>query len=101
MKVSRRQVLQTSAALATSLGFDLRPAQGAARELKISRTNTDAQRVRNRRLISNCRLVNIFYGPDKMEGQIGRLPGNWSRSKRPGAIWRCVEGSKTRCAAAE
>ncbi len=37
-KVSRRQVLQTGAALATSLGFDLRPAQAAARELKISRT---------------------------------------------------------------
>lgn len=37
--ISRRQLLQNGAALATTaLGFDLRPAQAAVRELKISRT---------------------------------------------------------------
>jgi len=36
--VTRRDVLKTGAALATAFGFDLRPAQAAARELKIART---------------------------------------------------------------
>jgi len=37
--VSRRGFLASGAALTTAFGFDLRPAQAAARELKISRTN--------------------------------------------------------------
>jgi len=39
VNVSRRGFLASGAALTTAFGFDLRPAQAAARELKISRTN--------------------------------------------------------------
>lgn len=37
-QVSRRGFLSSGAALTTAFGFDLRPAQAAARELKIART---------------------------------------------------------------
>ncbi|MBL8296589.1 MAG: hypothetical protein JNN08_32390 [Bryobacterales bacterium] len=39
VNVSRRGFLASGAALTTAFGFDLRPAEAAARELKISRTS--------------------------------------------------------------
>ena len=38
VKPTRRELVRSASLLATAFGFDLRPAQAAARELKISRT---------------------------------------------------------------